>query len=137
MSGVIDQAVDAMLEYEAWLATRVGKRGGSPADHTYTGVTADAILTAAAGGDLTAWCRMAVAAIKLATTRRGCSATTARVRGQKERRRANGQGKRDDGGRRDRVRAALAQGWKAPEIAHRFGVTRSYVHKLARTMEAA
>jgi hypothetical protein len=82
---LIDRAARAMLEYESWLATRVATSGGSAADGAcYPGTTADAVISSEVA-DIHEWAWVAGAAINRAAELRGCSATSARVRGQRER----------------------------------------------------
>jgi hypothetical protein len=88
MTTTIEAAAGAMLEYERWL--RVRESGSTGNGDRYEGVTADDICDAAAGGDIHAWAVLAGAAIERAVELRGCSATAARVRGQRERSQATG-----------------------------------------------
>jgi hypothetical protein len=91
MNDLVERAARAMLEYEAWLQSRVATSGGSAAAGAiYQGVTADAVITAETGADIHAWAWYAGAAISRAAELRGCSATASRVRGQRLRSQATG-----------------------------------------------
>jgi hypothetical protein len=100
---LIDQAARAMLAYERWLRERT-------TDGPYPGETADALIVRQVGRDIHAYVAIASPAIARANEIRGCSPTAVRIKDERsaaktkerraEKRTSNGQGKRDDGGRR-------------------------------------